>query len=459
MSEKKVDRRQYIKYIGSFIIGAIIFGGGVAAYYATQPVKEKVIEKTVTVPGAKETITITKTPEPTTITRTIEVTRTITASPSPLPPIKIGVLTPLSPPGDPAAGKLIIRGAELAVEHLNAKGGVLGRKLELVIEDDAGTPEKGAAGALKLATVDKVCAIIGQFHSSVMLAAMDVAETNKVPIFSTQASAKSITAKHYEYTFRTHVYDTPRTILWNKFIKDMGYKRVAILAENTDYGIGLVTDTKETMKKLGITFELKDIIFDRKVVDLTPQLLEIKAWNPDLLINIGVGAPCYLMIKQSIDIGLFPKVPQLVSYDAPIRPEYWDNVGAKGNYILAIIYYHPNQPLTAMGIEMRKAYEEKYKEPPIYGAISAYGQVMIIAQAIEYAKSADPTKLKEVLETRAFIHPLSANVTMPRAEGAEWHHWTPPMMIVQHQKPMGKMEEMVIIYPYEMATGKLVTPT
>ena len=90
-------------------------------------------------------------------------------------------------------------------------GGVLGgRKIDLVIEDDSGTPEKGVAGLRKLASQDKVTAVIGQFHSSVMEAVQDLAEQLKIPVFSTQASAKGITEKHLTYTFRTHVIDPVR---------------------------------------------------------------------------------------------------------------------------------------------------------------------------------------------------------------------------------------------------------
>src|SRR4249920_4255458 len=71
-------------------------------------------------------------------------------------PVKIGVLTPLSPPGDAAAGQFIVRGAKMAADEINGPGGVLGgRKIELVIEDDSGTPEKGVAGLRKLASQDK----------------------------------------------------------------------------------------------------------------------------------------------------------------------------------------------------------------------------------------------------------------------------------------------------------------
>ena len=245
-------------------------------------------------------------------------------------PVKIGVLTPLSPPGDAAAGQFIVRGAKMAADDVNARGGVLGRKIELVVEDDSGTPEKGSAGMRKLASQDQVVAVVGQFHSSVTAAVQVLAEQFQVPVFLTQASAKSLTEKHLNYTFRTHVIDPDRVTMWNRWIKERGYKRVAIMAENTDYGIGLVEDTKKTLGSAVPGSELKAIVFDRAVVDFTPQLLEIKNWKPDVLLNIGIGAPVYLISKQAWDVGLSPAVPMLISYDAPARAEYWKNLGREG---------------------------------------------------------------------------------------------------------------------------------
>src|SRR5881296_2835156 len=121
-------------------------------------------------------------------------------------PVKIGILTPLSPPGDTSGGQFIVRGAKMAAEDINARGGVLGGgKIELVIEDDSGTPEKGLAAFRKLATQDQAVAVVGQFHSSVMTAVQALAEDFKVPVFSTQASARQITEKHLNYTFPTQV--------------------------------------------------------------------------------------------------------------------------------------------------------------------------------------------------------------------------------------------------------------
>src|SRR5215470_9694827 len=264
--------------------------------------------------------------------------------------VKIGVLTPLSPPGDAGAGQLIVRGAKMAAEEINARGGILGgRKVELVIEDDSGTPEKAAAAFRKLATQDQVAAVMGQFHSSVMAAAQALAEQFQIPVFSTQSSAKAITEKHLNYTFRTHVIDPDRCRFWTGWIKERGFKRVALIAENTDYGIGLVDETKKLIPSTLPGVELKTIIFDRAMVDFTPQLLEIKAWKPDVVLNGGVGSPAYLLIKQAYDVGLFPAVPMLVSYDAPARPEFWTTVGDKGNFTSFIVYYHATMKLTAPG--------------------------------------------------------------------------------------------------------------
>ena len=369
--------------------------------------------------------------------------------------VKIGVLTPLSPPGDAAAGQLIVRGAKMAADEINAKGGVLGgRKIELVIEDDSGTPEKGVAGLRKLASQDRVVAVIGQFHSSVMEAAQDLAEQLKVPIFSTQASAKKITEKHLNYTFRTHVIDPDRVQLWNRFIQQQGFKRVALIAENTDYGIGLVEETKKQFAAAGIKAELKSIIFDRAVVDLTPQLLEIKSWKPDLVINIGVGTPAYLILKQAYDVGLFPATPMLVSYDMPARAEFWKNLGDKGAFTTFVVYYHPTMKLTPRGEDFRTRYRNEFKEEPVYGALNGYAQVMLLADAVNIAKSDKVDDLVKSLLANKFTG-WNGTISFSRGEGPYWQQWTPPMLFMQYTKADMPFSEARIVFPAEFKTGDL----
>jgi branched-chain amino acid transport system substrate-binding protein len=368
-------------------------------------------------------------------------------------PVKIGVLTPLSPPGDAAAGQFIVRGAKMGMEDVNARGGVLGRKLELVIEDDSGTPEKGAAGFRKLATQDQVTAVIGQFHSSVMLATQTLAEQFKIPLFSTQASARSITEKHLNYTFRTHVIDPDRVQLWNRWIVERGFKRVFLLAENTDYGTGLVEETKKYFKSMGVKAELETDIFDRAAVDLTPQLLKVKNWKPDLVLNGAVGTPVYLIVKQAYDVGLFPAVPMLVSYDVPVRPEFWKTVGDKGAWLSFIIYYHPTMKLPPRGEAFRAKYKQQFNEEPIYGAFNGYTQVALLADAINAAKSDKPEDVVKSLTSRKF-EGWNGTITFPRGEGPYWQQWTPPMLITQYTKPEQPFAEVKISYPPEFRTGE-----
>jgi branched-chain amino acid transport system substrate-binding protein len=373
-------------------------------------------------------------------------------------PVKLGVLTPLSPPGDAAAGQLIARGAKMAAEDINARGGVLGgRKIELVIEDDSGTPEKGSAGLRKLATQDQVVAVVGQFHSSVATAVQVLAEQFQVPLFLTQASAKSLTEKHLNYTFRTHVIDPDRCQMWTRWAKERGFKRVALITENTDYGVGLVEETKKAFAALLPGAELKTTIFDRAVVDLTPQLLEIKNWKPDVLFNGGIGTPMYLIIKQAYDVGLHPAVPMLISYDAPVRPEYWKTLGDKGSDVSFIVYYHPSMKLPPRGDGFRKRHIEQFKEEPIYGAFNAYSQVSLVADAINAAKSDKPEDLVKALLANKF-EGWNATVSFARGEGPYWQQWTPPMLVVQFTRPEMAFSEAKIIYPPEFKTGEWMPP-
>jgi branched-chain amino acid transport system substrate-binding protein len=105
-----------------------------------------------------------------------------------------------------------MRGAKFGAKYVNEemKGVLGGRPIELVIEDDSGTPEKGVAAFRKVATKDKVIAVIGQYHSSVCTALVDVGAEYGIPTFSTGASASIITEKHQVTTFKTHVIDYDR---------------------------------------------------------------------------------------------------------------------------------------------------------------------------------------------------------------------------------------------------------
>ena len=362
--------------------------------------------------------------------------------------VTVGLIIPLSPPGDPAAGQLIRRGAELAVDYYNSKGGVLGKKLALSVQDSQGRPEGGVAAYRRVVSEDKAVAVTGFFHSSVNIAANEVAKGMGVATIGTQTSASDITGKHYDIAFRTHVIDPVRVSAWLDMMTRKGFKKVSLVAETSDYGVGLVTETEKQAKEKKLPIEFQSITFDRASTDLTPQLLQVKAFKPDLLVNIGVGAPMDLMIEQAATLGITPAAPMLVSYDAPIRPQFWDLHPKTGDKLFFIAYYSPKQKLSDIGEWFSKAYEEKYKESPVYSSLNGFGDVAIIAQAVELAKSPDPSAVVKALETGTFKSWASSDVTFPRADGVYWHNWSPPVLILQFQKPMQNWKDAEVVMEY-----------
>jgi branched-chain amino acid transport system substrate-binding protein len=279
-----------------------------------------------------------------------------------------------------------------------------------------------------------------------------LAEQFKVPVFATQASARQITERHLNYTFRTHVIDPDRCALWTRWIKERGFKRAALITENTDYGVGLVDETKKAFASMLPGAELKTINFDRAVVDLTPQLLDIKNWKPDVLLNGGIGTPMYLIAKQAYDVGLTPAVPTLISYDAPARPEYWKNLGEKGNWASFIVYYHSTMKLTARGEAFRKKYVAAFKEDPIYGAFNGYAQVVLLADALNAAKSDKSDELVKALLANTF-EGWNGTISFSRGEGPYWQQWTPPMLVTQYTAVEMPFADVKLVYPAEIKTG------
>lgn len=362
--------------------------------------------------------------------------------------IGVGLIVPLSAPGDATGGQLIRRGAEMGVEAVNAQGGVLGKKMKLFVQDSQGKPEAGVAAYRRLVSEDKVVAVPGFFHSSVAIAVNEVAKDMGVPTISVQASASEITSKHYDIAFRTHAVDPVRVSTWMEFIKKKGYKRVSLIAETTDYGIGLADETLAQNKAAGGGVEIQKVMFDRTVTDLTPQLLQIKAFKPDLVINIGVGQPLDLIMDQATTIGLLPATPMLISYDAPARPQYWQLHEKNGAGIYFIAYFSPKSPLSDVGTAFAAAYKEKYKEDPVYGALNGYGAMMILAQAMKTANTTEPKALIKALEGGTFKSWPDAPVTFPKADGVYWHNWVPPVLILQYTQPKQdwKQAEVVVTY-------------
>ena len=373
-------------------------------------------------------------------------------------PIKIGLLSPFSPPGDAGAGKRMKWGADLAIKYINeVMGGVLcGRPVQLVVGDDAGTPAEGIAAFRKLVQKDHVVAVVGQYHSSVCIALTKMATELKVPLFSTGASSTKITESESPYIFSIMSLIPDRAKFWIGFAKHMGWKKIAVLAEDTDYGTGLKTWVEKFGNEAGM--KVKGVIFPRNLTDLTPMLLKVKSWKPDLLINVGVPPAAYLMVKQSYDIGLFPKVPMIASFAWPIRPEFWDAVGKKGVGILYNAYYKPGMLTTRLGNWMIPRYKKLHNEGPTFFALNAFGEILVVAQAIDMAQSDNPTKIAKALVEWPYLN-WSGIVDFKEAKGFRWHNVSAPNLILQITAEKQSFEQSKLVWPPKFGgDGKIVKP-
>ncbi|MGQ9859798.1 MAG: ABC transporter substrate-binding protein [Thermodesulfobacteriota bacterium] len=169
--------------------------------------------------------------------------------------IRIGVVGPRTGPAA-ATGKAFEEGIALALDHINASGGgVLGKPLEVIFEDTGAVPEKAASGFEKLVTRDQVPIVVRESHSSSALAEIEVANRYKVPFIICEAWHDDITKKNYKWVFRAGPANSGVVDFYiAPFVRDMNFKKVGIVRENSDWGVGIAERTEENFKKMNIPF-------------------------------------------------------------------------------------------------------------------------------------------------------------------------------------------------------------
>jgi branched-chain amino acid transport system substrate-binding protein len=364
--------------------------------------------------------------------------------------IKVGVVGPRTG-GAAATGKAFEEGIQLATDYVNAKGGVLNKKLEIVFEDTAGAPDKAASGFERLATRDKVVMVLGESHSSAALAEIEVANRLGIPFMVVEAWADPITAKNYRYVFRAGpsnsgvVNDTIA-----KWVAAEQFKKVAIVAENTDWGLGIAALTEKAMDKAGVPY--LTVTTERKSQDHYMELTKLKAFDPDAVLAFVYGTGLHYFVAQAGEVGLTPKAIILDGAGPPsLWPDFWPNVGEYGDLECFVSSMHEKVELTELATQFRKSYVEAFgKAPTDYKSRSMFDAILIAADAINRAGSVDAEKLVEALE-KTDLTVTRGKVTFGTEKGGpEYHHWMPPMLVIQWQN-----KEQVVLFPAEGATGKL----
>jgi branched-chain amino acid transport system substrate-binding protein len=364
--------------------------------------------------------------------------------------IKIGVVGPRT--GTAAAtGKAFEEGIKIATDYVNSKEGVLGKKIEIVFEDTAGAPDKAASGFERLVTRDKVVMVLGESHSSAALAEIEVANRLKVPFVVVEAWADPITAKNYRYVFRAGPSNSGvvnNTVA--KWVVHAGFKKAYVVAENTDWGLGIGKLSEKALADAGVKYE--SLVTERKSQDHYVELAKIKEFDPDVVLAFVYGTGLHYFVGQAGEVGLTPKAVILDGAGPPsLWPDYWTNVGEYGNLECFVSSMHEKVELTELATYFREAYVNEFgKQPSDYKSRSIFDAILIAADAIQRAGDADAEKIVDALEKTNLLVTRGTVQFGTRKGGPEYHHWMPPMLVIQWQD-----KEQVVLYPPEGATGQL----
>jgi branched-chain amino acid transport system substrate-binding protein len=305
--------------------------------------------------------------------------------------IKIGFNAPLT--GFAAAdGNSALVGARLAVEQVNAGGGINGDDIELVVYDDQASPKEAAPLAVKMTTQDEVTAGISGSYSGSTRAAATIFQENSVPYISAYAVHPDIT-RAGDYVFRTSFMGEVQGRAGTKLIGDvMGLKRVALITLNNDFGKSLATGFKEKAADFGIeiTGEYEYSIKDR---EFGPIVSKVRSDGPDAIYASGYFFTAGPLVRQIRAAGIAAPVIGQEGYDSQKFIEIAGS-DAEGVIITTSLDRDSENPITQAFI---RGFEDKAGYPTDMVAASAHTAVLVMAEALKTAGAGDRAALRDAI--------------------------------------------------------------
>lgn len=321
-------------------------------------------------------------------------------------PIVIGAFLSMS--GSMATfGESTKRGAELAVAEANQAGGVLGRKLELVVLDDQGRAEEAGNAVTRLIDVHGAVALMGEVASTLSLVGGRIAQRRHVPMVSPSSTNSQVTQVG-NYVFRACFLDPFQGYAMAKFARErLNLNTVAILKDvRNDYSLGLSKSFRESFTKLGGRIVAEES-YGAGDTEFSAQLTKIKATEPQGLYVPGYYTEVGGVARQARRLGL--SVP-LMGGDGWESPELRK---IAGDDIVGSFYsnHFAHDKPSARAKQFIAAYEAKYKEPPPALAALGYDATLLIIDAIRRAKSTHPEKVRDALAATQKLDAVTGKLT------------------------------------------------
>jgi branched-chain amino acid transport system substrate-binding protein len=311
--------------------------------------------------------------------------------------IRIGAAGQLTGP-EAVFGGDMLNGVKLAVEEWNAKGGVLGKKVELVPGDDQAEPRQAVAVANKFLN-DGVVGVVGHFNSSCSIPASEVYHKAGIPQISHASTNPKLTDQGFDNVFRVCGRDDQQGKAAADFaVQKLKVKKVAIIHDKTTYGQGFAEEFKKAIGPAAEIVAFEGITKGEK--DYSPVVTKVKAANPDLVFFGGIYTEGGLLIKQFKAVG---GTAPFIGGDGIMSEELLKIGGAATEGTYATFGPDTKDSPTAKGFN--ESYRKKYGEPGVY-SVYAYDAANILLQAVQKAGSTDGKAVVAAIRTIDFTGAL-----------------------------------------------------
>ncbi|HLG94324.1 MAG TPA: ABC transporter substrate-binding protein [candidate division Zixibacteria bacterium] len=310
-------------------------------------------------------------------------------------------------------------GIDMATEEINAGGGLLGKKVQIIVEDDRCLAEEAASAVKKLVTQDKVVAVLGEVASTRSLAGAPICQENQVPMVTPSSTNPKVTEVG-DYIFRVCFIDPFQGEAMAKFAFDnLKVKKAAILKDGkSDYSVGLGQYFAETFKKLGGQIVADESYFEGDQ-DFKAQLTSIKGKRPEAIFIPGYYTEVGLIARQARELGLnipllggdgwdSPKLTEIATIKQPgdaLKDCYFSN------------HYASDDPNPVIQ-DFIKKYQAKYSEVPDAMAVLGYDAAHILYDAIKRAGSVEGAKVRDELAKTANFPGVAGQTTIDSARNA-----------------------------------------
>ena len=362
--------------------------------------------------------------------------------------IKVGIILPLTG-GQAAFGEIEKNSFVMAFNEIQKAGGLKGAKIELLFEDDTGKPDIARAAAEKLISKDKVAILGGGYGSSETRAIAGVAQQNKMPFLINTGSADIITEQGWNYVFRLNPPVSEYAEAAETFLKEVAKpKTAAILFENSLFGTSGSKEFEKSCKELGIQVVLKEG-YEKGAVDFKPLLIKIKNANPDLVYMISYIMDASLLIRQSMELDINPKLFMGGAAGFTL-PEFYQNAGKAAEGVFSATLWMPTLPFPG-ALNYANNYKKQYGKVPDYHGAEAYSAMYVIADVLKRTKSESHEDIRQALaatdmktafgRVKFISYGKKTNQNKVATYLVQWHN--------------GKLE---CVWPKEYATAKYIYP-